>query len=631
MEKSRNRRKGLPGRVAALGLTLALAGALLAPAIEAAAAGTTASPTTEAAAAETTAAPAAEATAAAPSGERDEVVEKVYTITDVPETAAEGKTVRAAGRKAGRTAAPATAKAVAGATDYDKYGSRAVYGGLTAAEQALWDSMDRDCREALDTRKDYTPSDQDVSGSVTMGTYELKGLSFAAAHRVSLLLRWCNPQYYFLNEYCSQVRDDDDKVTALGLTMFAAFADGDERASATADYFQNVEKAVAEIRAAAAKAEGGAAATATAADQTAGGATAGSADQTAGAEDPTEFEYEQAAHDWLVSKMYYDWANYNQSAYSVFCGDSTVCMGYAAAFAVVCRACGLDCWTLTSDEHAWNEVCVEGRWYIVDCTWDDTQDGDYGKGSAIGYWYFNRSRTGIAAEMDKWGRKREWHDEQTVFSFNENFGKGEMVWPNVPECDSDSGGERNVLPAAAMLRLYNRNSGEHFYTASVSEKNNLVTAGWTYEGLAWTAPGAAGEIFRLYNGNAGDHHYTASASERDALIAAGWTYEGVGWCTAAAAPDVSSESSTGAASGASSETGTGTAAGASSETGTGAASGASSKTGTGTVAGASGNPVPVYRAYNPNSGRHSFTADVSEQKALAELGWQDEGIAWYGI
>ena len=36
-----------------------------------------------------------------------------------------------------------------------------------------------------------------------------------------------------------------------------------------------------------------------------------------------------------------------------------------------------------------------------------------------------------------------------------------------------------------MHRLYNPNSGEHFYTGSVEERDMLVSAGWIYEGIGW--------------------------------------------------------------------------------------------------------------------------------------------------
>ena len=131
-----------------------------------------------------------------------------------------------------------------------------------------------------------------------------------------------------------------------------------------------------------------------------------------------------------------------------------------------------------------------------------------------------------------------------------------------------------------MLRLYNPNSGEHFYTASAAEKDNLVKAGWKYEGIAWKAPTTSKTpVYRLYNKNAGDHHYTISASEKENLVKAGWQYEGIGWY---------SDDAKG---------------------------------------------VPLYRLYNPNAtaGSHHYTTSAAEKTDLVKAGWKDEGIAWYGV
>ncbi|MBQ9608624.1 MAG: hypothetical protein IJV15_04165 [Lachnospiraceae bacterium] len=131
-----------------------------------------------------------------------------------------------------------------------------------------------------------------------------------------------------------------------------------------------------------------------------------------------------------------------------------------------------------------------------------------------------------------------------------------------------------------MYRLYNPNSGEHFYTSNVTELNNLRKAGWRYEGIAWNAPALSDiPVYRLYNPNAGDHHYTTSASERDNLENVGWKYEGIGW--------YSTES----------------------------------------------DGQALYRLYNPNAkaaGSHHYTTSASERDNLVSLGWRDEGVAWYG-
>ena len=129
-----------------------------------------------------------------------------------------------------------------------------------------------------------------------------------------------------------------------------------------------------------------------------------------------------------------------------------------------------------------------------------------------------------------------------------------------------------------MFRLYNPNSGEHFYTASKDEGNHLVDVGWRYEGIAWYAAKKGDAVYRLYNKNAGDHHYTLSASERDMLIKAGWKYEGVGWYSDKA------------------------------------------------------KKVPLYRLYNKNAiaGSHHYTTSKSESDMLVKAGWKYEGISWYG-
>ena len=134
---------------------------------------------------------------------------------------------------------------------------------------------------------------------------------------------------------------------------------------------------------------------------------------------------------------------------------------------------------------------------------------------------------------------------------------------------------------AAMHRLYNSYTGEHFYTRDASEKDGLVAVGWTYEGVGWTAPASGEAVYRLYNPYApgGDHHYTLSEQERDALVAVGWRDEGVGWR--------SEDPSVG---------------------------------------------VPLYRQYNPYAvtGTHNYTTSKDENDQLVSVGWRAEGVAWYG-
>lgn len=132
-------------------------------------------------------------------------------------------------------------------------------------------------------------------------------------------------------------------------------------------------------------------------------------------------------------------------------------------------------------------------------------------------------------------------------------------------------------PVITMFRMYNPNTGEHFYSNSTVERDHLTLVGWKYEGIAWSAPTAGTPVYRLYNPNNGDHFYTMAVNERDSLSQHGWKYEGVGWY--------------------------------------------------------SGGTVPVYRAFNPNAdvGSHNYTTGLVEQNYLVGIGWVNEGIAWYGV
>ncbi len=67
---------------------------------------------------------------------------------------------------------------------------------------------------------------------------------------------------------------------------------------------------------------------------------------------------------------------------------------------------------------------------------------------------------------------------------------------------------QNVDPGAlAIQRLYNPNTGEHYYTLNTFERDNLVSLGWTAEGTEGaaftTAQAGTTEIFHVYNAATG--------------------------------------------------------------------------------------------------------------------------------
>lgn len=141
-----------------------------------------------------------------------------------------------------------------------------------------------------------------------------------------------------------------------------------------------------------------------------------------------------------------------------------------------------------------------------------------------------------------------------------------------------------VVPATAraadgtnMYRLYNRWSGEHFYTASTLERDSLAMIGWSYEGVGWVAPTTGDPVYRLFNRYTSDHHYVMDAGERDKLVALGWRAEGIGWY--------------------------------------------------------SGGDVEVLRQFNPyvKTATHNYTTSQGENDSLVGMGWKEEGVGWYAL
>ena len=146
-----------------------------------------------------------------------------------------------------------------------------------------------------------------------------------------------------------------------------------------------------------------------------------------------------------------------------------------------------------------------------------------------------------------------------------------------------------VSCGSSFVGVYN--SGDHFYTTDLKERNNAIAehgyiddgvpiAGYIFkdEGL-FSASSKRVELFRLYNSARGDHFYTTSAAERDkAKDENGYKNDGVPIAGYVYLTKV-----------------------------------------TGTV--------KFYRLYKPKNGDHFYTTDLAErQKAIEKDGYTYDGV-----
>jgi hypothetical protein len=176
-----------------------------------------------------------------------------------------------------------------------------------------------------------------------------------------------------------------------------------------------------------------------------------------------------------------------------------------------------------------------------------------------------------------------------------------------------------VIGSIPVFRFVNKTTGDHFYTASTEERDairNNPLWGYIDEGTAFsvsdTASIGTSTVYRFYNPTTGDHFYTASETERDSLTATP-VYRFVNptsgdhFYTASKGEKTIVENTS--VSGYSPE---------------GIAFYAQSSHVDGTV--------PVYRFVSNRTGDHFYTASEEEKTAVLntpEWGYMPEGIAFY--
>ena len=81
-------------------------------------------------------------------------------------------------------------------------------------------------------------------------------------------------------------------------------------------------------------------------------------------------------HDYLCLNFSYDESLKSNNMYSFLNEGMGTCQGYTYTYMEMLRAVGIECTFAASDSmvHIWNLVKLDGVWYHVDVTWDDTPE-----------------------------------------------------------------------------------------------------------------------------------------------------------------------------------------------------------------------------------------------------------------
>jgi hypothetical protein len=143
----------------------------------------------------------------------------------------------------------------------------------------------------------------------------------------------------------------------------------------------------------------------------------------------------------------------------------------------------------------------------------------------------------------------------------------------------------NAQPLVDLHRLYNPETGDHFYTTDWHESNIAQANGYRYEWVEAFVHKASGwpghpltPLYRLYNPSTGDHFYTTDGDEMFIAQSHGYVYE---WIEASVVKPSAN------------------------------------------VAGY----TALYRLYNADTGDHLYTTSLAEADYAESVGYVSEGVA----
>ena len=131
----------------------------------------------------------------------------------------------------------------------------------------------------------------------------------------------------------------------------------------------------------------------------------------------TDFEKELALHDWLMAHGKYDDLSRdnvahigrpdNNNPYGMLVNGYGICLGFSTTFQLLMDLAGIECITVvgaaydSTADHAWNMVRLDGAWYCVDVTWNNSYE-DVGGPAKTTHKYFNVTSAMLRENQHQW-------------------------------------------------------------------------------------------------------------------------------------------------------------------------------------------------------------------------------------
>lgn len=110
----------------------------------------------------------------------------------------------------------------------------------------------------------------------------------------------------------------------------------------------------------------------------------------------SEYETVKCFYEWLCRNISYEHSDRDQIIPSAFIDKKTVCAGYARALQYLCNRSGIQCAvvfglgdnkTTPPEDHVWDLVRIDGRYYWVDATWGDPLGTENTPDAFVSYYF----------------------------------------------------------------------------------------------------------------------------------------------------------------------------------------------------------------------------------------------------
>ena len=196
----------------------------------------------------------------------------------------------------------------------------------------------------------------------------------------------------------------------------------------------------------------------------------------------------------------------NQTIVGCLLDKQCVCAGFSKTFTYFCHKAGIDCTGVVSDDHAWNMVKINGKWYETCLTAMNQSYTAYYNYDYVYYASFNRGPGVLHAIFDDGATSGGYVVEDCMKkTFTYPTYATDMPLNIYTRVESNAAGQatvyfKNAL-GASEYAIYTYTNGKYTYAGKVAAVNNANTKYLSYTIKNMTVSGRCGFVVRALFGN----------------------------------------------------------------------------------------------------------------------------------